>query len=140
MGTHDTSICLDGEMIYGIEGYEGITENAQYVIWYHAPKGRQMVHALDVYASENAPQIAEYELNVMSNIYLLDHWAVMRDDEEAGTLTLIDLETGAITQISPDSYWQNVRTGTLLFFAFCIILYLFLRFRARKPKSSPSIA
>ena len=28
-----------------------ITENAQYVIWYHAPKGRQMVHVLDVYAS-----------------------------------------------------------------------------------------
>ena len=140
MGTYDTSIFLDGEMIYGIEGYEGITENAQYVIWYHAPKGRQMVHVLDVYASEKAPQIAEYELNVTSNIYLLDHWAVMRDDEDTGTLTMIDLSTGAITQISPDPYWQSVRTGSLLFFAFCVILYLFLRFRVRKPKSSSSIA
>ena len=101
MSEYDTLIYLDGKMIYHIEGYDGITENDQYVLWYKAPRGKQQIHVLDVYASENAPQISEYEVNVMSNIYLLDHYAVMLSDENTTTLTLIDLKTGNVTSISP---------------------------------------
>ena len=101
MGKFDTLVYLDGEMIYQIAGYDGITKNDRYVIWYKAPRGRQVIYALDVYASEDAPQIAEYEVNVLSNIYLLDHYAVMLSDEAANALTMIDLETGVVSRIAP---------------------------------------
>ena len=88
-------------MIYQVVGYNGITKNDQYVIWYQSPRGQQRIHVLDVYASEDAPQITEYEVNVLSNIYLLDHYAVMLSNEITPTLTMIDLKMGTVTSISP---------------------------------------
>ena len=101
MSKYDTLIYLDGEMIYQVVGYNGITKNDQYVIWYKSPRGKQRIHVLDVYASEDAPQITEYEVNVLSNIYLLDHYAIMLSDENTSTLTMIDLKTGTVISISP---------------------------------------
>ena len=83
--------------------YCGVSQRGQYVIWSTAWSGLQRIRVLDVYASENTSQthISEYKVDVCSNIFILDHYAFLMSNADACLLTVIDLVSGSINQISP---------------------------------------
>ena len=95
------SIYLNGNIVQQIDGHHRITMNESYEIWYDKNEGKQTIHVMDVHSSENNPQLVEYEVSVYSNIFILSHFAVMMSDVKTATLTLIDLSTGEMEQISP---------------------------------------
>ena len=100
-GSYNISIYLNGNMIHQVTGYEGITKNEDYVIWYTRTSDAQSMYVLDVAASVESPHIMQYEIVTTSNIYILGHHAAMLTGKNDGTIMLVDLETGAISHISP---------------------------------------
>ena len=100
-GSYNISIYLNGNMIHQVTGYEGITKNENYVIWYTRNNDTQIMYVLDVAASAESPHIMQYEIVTVSNVYILDHYAAMLTGQNDGTIALVDLETGEISHIAP---------------------------------------
>lgn len=100
-GSYNIAIYLNGNIIHQVDGYEGITKNENYVLWYTRTSDAQSMYVLDVAASVESPHIMQYEIVTTSNIYILGHHAAMLTGKNDGTIMLVDLETGAISHISP---------------------------------------
>ena len=94
-------VYLNGDRIYTVEKGVGVTSNERYVVWWLKTDEEQQIHVLDVYASKQVPQIKTYEVVTSSNIFILDRYAVMKRDDNTCNITMIDLDSGEISLISP---------------------------------------
>ena len=94
-------VYLNGDRIYTVEKADGVTSNERYVVWWLKTDEEQQIHVLDVYASKKVPKIKTYEVVTSSNIFVLDRYAVMKRDDNTCNITVIDLDSGVISLISP---------------------------------------